>query len=254
MNKSRELTPQEKIEYEKLVAGSKQLAFTGNVYGYCRISTPKQSIERQIRNIKAEYPQAAIIQEVYTGRSMERPKWIRLQKQAAAGDLIVFDSVSRMSRTADEGVEIYFDLYGRGIQLVFLKERYIDTEIFRAAVEQSIPATGNDIADIYIDATNRVIRLLAEKQIRKAFEQAEKEVTDLRQRTKEGIETARINGKQIGAVPGQKKTVKKEAPAKELIRKYSRDFDGTLSDVDCMKLVGVSRNTYYKYKRDLGTG
>lgn len=27
-----------------------------NIYGYCRISTAKQSIDRQIRNIKAEYP------------------------------------------------------------------------------------------------------------------------------------------------------------------------------------------------------
>lgn len=37
------------------------------VYGYCRISTGKQNIERQIRNIKTEYPEAFIIEEVYTG-------------------------------------------------------------------------------------------------------------------------------------------------------------------------------------------
>ena len=34
-----------------------------NIYGYCRISTAKQSIDRQIRNIKAEYPTAHIVQE-----------------------------------------------------------------------------------------------------------------------------------------------------------------------------------------------
>lgn len=37
----------------------------------------------------------------------------------------------------------------------------------------------------------------------------------------------------------------------EKIRQYSRDFDGDLSDIDTMKLVGLSRNTYYKYKREL---
>lgn len=37
-----------------------------NIYGYCRISTAKQSIDRQIRNIKAEYPTAHIVQEAYT--------------------------------------------------------------------------------------------------------------------------------------------------------------------------------------------
>ena len=39
--------------------------------------------------------------------------------------------------------------------------------------------------------------------------------------------------------------------AKKAIRKYSRDFEGALSDQDVMKLVGVSRNTYYKYKREM---
>ena len=34
-----------------------------NIYGYCRISTAKQSIDRQIRNIKVEYPTAHIVQE-----------------------------------------------------------------------------------------------------------------------------------------------------------------------------------------------
>ena len=41
-----------------------------NIYGYCRISTAKQSIDRQIRNIKAEYPTAHIVQEAYTGTSI----------------------------------------------------------------------------------------------------------------------------------------------------------------------------------------
>ena len=35
----------------------------GHVYGYCRISRKEQSIDRQIRNIKAAYPEAIIIQE-----------------------------------------------------------------------------------------------------------------------------------------------------------------------------------------------
>ena len=38
---------------------------------------------------------------------------------------------------------------------------------------------------------------------------------------------------------------------KEQIKKYSRDFDGTLTDADCIKLIGIARNTYYKYKREL---
>ena len=78
-----------------------------------------------------------------------------------------------------------------------------------------------------------------------------KEVKDLHERTREGIETARLNGKQIGQKPGAKLHIKKKAPAMEMIQKYSKDFDGMLLDKECMKIVGVSRNTYYKYKKEL---
>lgn len=71
-----------------------------SVYGYCRISTPQQSITRQIRNIKAEYPKAIILEEAFTGTKMNRPKWNKLYAKVDTGDTIVFDSVSRMSRSA----------------------------------------------------------------------------------------------------------------------------------------------------------
>ena len=76
-------------------------------------------------------------------------------------------------------------------------------------------------------------------------------VTDLHQTTKEGIETARLNGKQIGLVKGTKLITKKSIETKEKILKYSKDFNGSLSDADCIQLLGVARNTYYKYKKEL---
>ena len=73
-----------------------------SIYGYCRISTAKQSIDRQIRNIKAEYPTAHIVQEAYTGTSIFRLEWLKLYRILKSGDMVVFDSVSRMSRNAEE--------------------------------------------------------------------------------------------------------------------------------------------------------
>ena len=211
----------------------------GRVYGYCRISRPQQSIDRQIRNIKGDYPDAVIVKEAYTGTKMNRPEWTKLYKRLKAGDVLVFDSVSRMSRDAEEGTKVYFELYEKGVQLVFLKEHYIDTEL-----------QGTD-EDLIFEGLNNYFRRLAEKQIRIAFEQAEKEVQDLHQRTKEGIETARLNGKQIGLPKGSRLVTKKSLAAKELIQKYSKDFDGVLSDAETMKLAGVSHNTYFKYKKEL---
>jgi len=220
------------------------------IYGYCRISRKEQSIDRQIRNIKQEYPDAHIVQEAFTGTTMDRPEWTKLYDKVKCGDSIVFDSVSRMSRTADEGVELYFELFAKGIHLLFLKEHYIDSAVYAENMKDKIELQGTDEDEIF-KGLNNYFRKLAERQIRIAFEQAEKEVKDLQQRTREGIETARLNGKQIGQCPGRKLNVKKEALSKEKIRKYSRDFEGTLSDVDCIRLIGISRNTYYKYKRQI---
>lgn len=222
----------------------------GKVYGYARISRPQQSIDRQIRNIKAEYPSAIILQEAFTGTKMDRPEWNKLYEKAKDGDIIVFDSVSRMARNAAEGVQIYFELYEKGIQLIFLKEKYINTSVYAENLKDKIELQGTDEDEIF-KGLNNYFRKLAEKQIRIAFEQAEKEVTDLRQRTREGIETARLNGKQIGQKKGSVLNVKKKTPAKQVILKHSKDFGGTLSDRECIKLANVSRGTYYKYKGEL---
>lgn len=222
----------------------------GRVYGYARISRPQQSIDRQIRNIKAEYPSAIILQEAFTGTKMDRPEWNKLYEKAKDGDTIVFDSVSRMARNAAEGVQIYFELYEKGIQLIFLKEKYINTEIYAENLKDKIELQGTDEDEIF-KGLNNYFRKLAEKQIRIAFEQAEKEVQDLHQRTREGIETARLNGKQIGQKPGNVLTIKKKAPAKEIIKKHCKEFGGSLTDPEVMELAKVSRNTFYKYKKEI---
>lgn len=221
------------------------------IYGYCRISRKEQNIERQVRNIQREYPEAVIVREAYTGTKVEgRKQFEKLIGTAKAGDMIVFDSVSRMSRNAEEGTALYDELMNRGIELVFLKEHHIDTSTYRKALTEGVPMTGTNV-DIILSAVNEYLKALRKEQIRLAFEQAQKEVDDLHQRTREGIETARLNGKQIGAVKGKKLNVKKAAPAKELIQKYSRDFNGTLTDKEAMKLIGIANNTFYKYKREL---
>jgi DNA invertase Pin-like site-specific DNA recombinase len=228
-------------------------------YGYCRISTPKQSIDRQVRNIQKAYPNAHIVKEVYTGTKFQgRKEFDKILRTVGAGDTIIFDSVSRMSRTAEEGFALYQELFRRNVNLVFLKEPHINTDTYKQAIDSQISITmdsgdraTDELMKNMIAALNQYILALAEKQILLAFEQSEKEVADLHQRTKEGIETARINGKQIGLPAGTKLTTRKSVEAKKLIRKYSRAFDGTLNDIECLQLIGIARGSYYKYKREL---
>lgn len=219
-------------------------------YGYARVSTQKQNIERQIRNIKAEYPSAVILQDEYTGTKLSRPSWDKLMKIIKSGDIIVFDSVSRMSRNAEEGFSVYERLYTEGVELVFLKEPQINTQTYKKAAQNAVPMTGTSV-DYILEGINKYLLELAKEQIKLAFEQAEKEVNDLHQRTKEGIITARLNGKQIGLAQGTKLVTKKSITAQEIIRTHSKTFGGTLSDEECQKLAGISRNTFYKYKAEI---
>jgi DNA invertase Pin-like site-specific DNA recombinase len=220
------------------------------IYGYCRISTIKQSIERQIRNIKAVYPTAIIIQEIFTRTSFNRKEWQKLFNKVKAGDTIVFDSVSRMSGNAEEGFKAYEELYYRGVNLVFLKEKHINTDTYKKALQNHITLTGTNV-DYILEGVNKYLMALAKEQIIIAFEQSEKEVNDLHQRTREGIESARLNGRQIGQPKGAKLTTKKSIEAKKVIIKFSQDFEGSLEDSDVIKLAGISRNSYYKYKKEL---
>ena len=65
-----------------------------SVYGYCRISTAKQSIDRQVRNIRAEYPTVHIVQEAYTGTSILRPEWSKLYRILKEGDTAMNFSIA----------------------------------------------------------------------------------------------------------------------------------------------------------------
>ena len=220
------------------------------VYGYARISTKQQSIERQIRNIKEKYNTAIILTEAYTGTTLNRPEWNKLYRRIKTGDTIIFDAVSRMSRDAEEGFALYQELYNKGVELIFLKEPHINTLTYKNALQNNLRLTGTNV-DYILEGINKYLMALAKEQIRIAFDQAEKEVKDLHQRTREGIETARLNGKQIGRAEGSRVITKKSVEMKERIRKLSRDFDGNMSDKEILELLSISRNTFYKYKREM---
>ena len=234
------------------------------VIGIARISRPTQNIQRQIRNIKKLYPNAKIIKITCSGVKVIGYKdfekiiaEVKMNKQNKKYKL-VFDSASRMSRNSEGGCNLYEDLFKHNVSIEFLKEPQINTEVFKNALDNQIKLqvqTGNQATDKFINAIIQALNdytiALAKEQIRKVFEQAQKELEDLHIRTSEGIETAKLAGKRIGTPKGSKLTTKKSLESKSLIKKYSKDFDGVLSDVECLKLIRISRNTYYKYKNEI---
>jgi len=166
-------------------------------------------------------------------------------------DTIVFDEVSRMSRDADEGFAEYERLYNINVNLVFLRQPHINSDVYRTALSNTIEMTGIEIADIFLTATNKLLLLLANNQIKLAFEQSELEIKQLHTRTKQGLETARNAGKRLGQPRGAKLTTKKSIFAKPIILKHSKDFGGNLNDSECAAVAKISRSTFYRYKEQL---
>lgn len=209
------------------------------IFGYARISTMKQRTERQVDNIRREYPDAVIITEEYTGTTTDRPKWNKLveqiKKEAANGKnvTLVFDEVSRMSRNAAEGIELYEELFNMGVNLVFLKEPHINSSVYRDKLDrqlEKLSGTGSRATDKLLDtmlsALHEYTIDIAKEQIEIAFRTAQAEVGYLHQRTSEGVKKAQAAGKQVGRAKGSTIETKKSIEAKKLIQKYSRDFPG----------------------------
>ena len=231
---------------------------TTRIFGYCRISTMKQRIARQIDNIKREFPTATIITEEFTGTTTDRPNFNKLIKNIKPGDTIVFDEVSRMSRNASEGIELYEKLFDMDVNLVFIKEPHINTSVYRDRMNKQIEklsSTGSKATDKLLESIMNALHEytidLAREQIELAFKTAQAEVDFLHQRTSEGVRKAQAQGKRVGREQGAKVITKKSLEMKARIKELSKDFDGTNTDKDVMKITGLARNTYYKYKREL---
>ncbi len=249
-------------EYDIISAETKSsMVKNERIIGYCRVSSNCQDIQRQIRNIKAAYPTAVIVEEVFSGRKISRPKWDKVMSLVKNGlvDTIVFDSVSRMSRSKEEGSRLYFALYRANVRLVFLREPCINTDEYRKAMDKQIDISlkiddkaTTELMNGIFDSLNRYFVELASKQVELCYEQAEKEVEDLRQRTREGLLSARLRGKQLGRKKGTKVETRKAIKCKRIIRKKFTAFGGDLNAADTIRLCGnIARSTFYRYVNEL---
>lgn len=221
------------------------------IYGYARVSTTNQKIERQINNIKSVDPNAIIFMEKKTGTKLDvRKEFNKLLSIVKEGDTIIFDSVSRMSRNAEEGFNLYQDLFNKGVELIFIKESYVNTSTYKKALNNNIALTGTTV-DSILKGVNEYLMLLAKEQIRIAFEQSEKEVIDLHNRVSEGMRIAQANGKRIGRQEGDKVETKKAKEAKRVILKHSKKFNGTLNDKEVMAIAKIAKATFYRLVKEL---
>ena len=108
-----------------------------------------------------------------------------------------------------------------------------------------------DLDDTIVKGIREYLKRIAIKQIKIAFDQSEKEVQDLRTRTKEALKIKKEEGSILGRRLGTKIETKKSKEMKEKIKLLAKDFEGTLKDIQVIEVLKISRNTYFKYKREL---
>lgn len=231
------------------------------VYGYARVSTEKQSLTRQITNLTKYNPNIKIYQEKYSGRHINnRAELNKLLSIVKKGDCIIFDSVSRMSRNSEEGFALYKELYQKGINLVFLNESYINTDVYRSSIENTSKAFNLDI-QINDSATNELVTSimqaiqkytldLLEKQFKAAFEQAQKELDDFRERVKQGLRERKAKGLPLGSTLQHRERKDKKDKLNKIMN-LSRAFNGKFTDKQIIEMLKVSSVTLCKYKREI---
>ena len=103
------------------------------IYGYARVSTATQgrdgnSLEEQVAALQ-KYGCHQIIEEAFSGKTMERPKFQKLLEKLKAGDTLVVCKLDRFARTTIEGVQVVRELFERGIRVHILNMGLVENTL-----------------------------------------------------------------------------------------------------------------------------
>ncbi len=197
-------------------------------YGYARVSTRDQNVDRQLDALRA-FPveDQRIYVDYYTGATFERPRYRRLVRRLREGDLVVVTSIDRLGRNYEEIIEQWRRLTReRLVDIVVLDMPLLDT---RARISGEGDVTRAFISDL-------VLQLLS------YMAQVERE--NIRRRQAEGIAAARARGARFGRP-------RKERPvgAEEVLRAVAA---GELSKSEAARRLGVCRMTLNRWLDEAG--
>ena len=190
-----------------------------NLYGYVRVSSKEQNLDRQILALREfGIPENLIFQEKQSGKDFERPVYKRLVKQLKPGDTLVIKSIDRLGRNYDEILDQW---------RIITKEKRADIVVLDMPLldtRQGRDLTGTLIADI-------VLQLLS------YIAQTEREF--IRQRQAEGIAAAKARGVQFGRHPREK-----PGNYKAVLAQWQ---EGAITAHRAALFLGVDRKTFLKW-------
>lgn len=193
------------------------------IYGYARVSTKEQNLERQIQALK-EYGigDRDIITDKASGKDFNRNGYITLKESLLReGDTLVIKELDRLGRNMEQIKEEWRELQKRGIDIVILDNPMLNTK-GKEDLEKTL-------------ISNIVLEILSY--------QAQKEREKIKTRQEEGIARAKENNVKFGRP-------KIEMP-KEFEEVYARVKLGEITSVKAMQILGLKKNTYYSFVKEL---
>lgn len=182
--------------------------------------------EYETKTIRTLYPNSKILND-----------YDKMLKDIVPNDTVCFDSIFSLNYDDNENLDViknrYVFLYKKGIKLVFTDSPGCDSDYLSIITDSFVPQENllEKLLDIEIESYSMTTNAFSQKKRAKIFA------------------SSAVNGTSIGREKGATNVTKKSFVVKEFIKKNSVTYGGPLNNEECIKQLGISRNTYYKYMK-----
>lgn len=183
------------------------------IFGYARVSTVEQNLNRQLDFLKAAGSEE-IIQEKVTGTKADRPELNRLLDKLRKGDIILVTDLTRLSRSTKDLFNLVEQIENKGANIKSLKESWLDTTTPQGKLMFTFMA---------------------------GISQFERDL--ISQRTKEGLAAARARGKKGGRKP------KLDENKKKAVYELYQQKKATVKSI--CDMFNISKPTLYKVVNEI---
>ena len=195
----------------------------GRVYGYARVSSTEQHLDRQIEALSAYgVEDRHIITDKQSGKDFSRPGYQTLKGQLLrSGDILVVKELDRLGRNYEQIKTEWYELRQMGVDIVVLDMPVLTT------------TDKSDLEKVLI--ANIVFELLSYL--------AEKERLKIKTRQAEGIAAAKAKGVKFGRP-------KTKIP-QDFIDEVRKWKEGKQTATETMAKLGLKRTTFYKLVKEV---
>ena len=190
----------------------------GNQYGYVRVSTREQNVDRQIIALNsAEVPKQNIYVDKQSGKDFNRPMYRKLLRRLRQDDLLYIKSIDRLGRNYGEVLEQW---------RILTKEKKVDIVVLDMPLLDT--RRGKDLVGTFLsDIVLQVLSFVAENERK-----------NIRERQQEGIEAAKLRGVNFGR------------PLKPLPENFEEACErwraGEITGKEAARLCGMPYTSFYR--------